>query len=265
MPSVMRWTFAGCGRWRRYAWSRLQPELAKLVMTETDHVMMVGQARTSFARTWVQTGRTADGRIAPAWLVWKKSVRDKKGHTQLPSSEVETGNADGGAQGNVPERRSKNAGMGGEMAIHRSRGTINALALNSKGRCRAFTTTERPWRGKSPGAIGRFADHRTRDCTWIRMSAGAGSTGRGEENIRMRGRAQPIVENMRHGMTAARGVLDSVEADLAQFQGRTKRGWRSFDIQLLRVAQGWPVTPETTACGPTSSPRRSTILFSRVN
>jgi len=84
------------------------------------------------------------------------------------------------------------------MAIHPITGTINCLALNSKGEMSGVTTTSGlAWKiagriGDSPiiGA-GLYVDQDV---------GGAGSTGRGEENIRIAG-AHTIVENMRHGMT----------------------------------------------------------------
>jgi N4-(beta-N-acetylglucosaminyl)-L-asparaginase len=53
----------------------------------------------------------------------------------------------------------------------------------------------------------------------------AGSTGRGEENIRVAG-AHSIVENMRHGMSPADACLDVL-----------KRIARNFDNDRARLAQ----------------------------
>jgi N4-(beta-N-acetylglucosaminyl)-L-asparaginase len=54
---------------------------------------------------------------------------------------------------------------------------------------------------------------------------GAGSTGRGEENIRACG-AHTVVENMRHGMSPKEAALDAL-----------KRVVRNFDNDMERLAQ----------------------------
>jgi N4-(beta-N-acetylglucosaminyl)-L-asparaginase len=54
---------------------------------------------------------------------------------------------------------------------------------------------------------------------------GAGSTGRGEENIRACG-AHTVVENMRHGMSPKEAALDAL-----------KRVVRNFDNDMDRLAQ----------------------------
>ena len=50
----------------------------------------------------------------------------------------------------------------------------------------------------------------------------AGSTGRGEENIRIAG-AHTIVENMRHGMTPEEGCLDALKRIARNFDNDRKR------------------------------------------
>jgi N4-(beta-N-acetylglucosaminyl)-L-asparaginase len=109
------------------------------------------------------------------------------------------------------------------MAIHPITGTINCLALNSKGEMSGVTTTSGlAWKiagrvGDSPiiGA-GLYVDQDV---------GGAGSTGRGEENIRIAG-AHTIVENMRHGMTPQEASLDAL-----------KRISRNFKDDKARLAQ----------------------------
>ena len=61
---------------------------------------------------------------------------------------------------------------------------------------------------------------------WLDQDVGgAGSTGRGEENIRACG-AHSIVENMRHGMSPKEAALDAL-----------KRVVRNFDSDMDRLAQ----------------------------
>ena len=94
------------------------------------------------------------------------------------------------------------------MAVHPTTGTINCLSLNAKGEMSGVTTTSGlAWKiagrvGDSPiiGA-GLYLDQDV---------GGAGSTGRGEENIRIAG-GHTIVENMRHGMSPREACLDALK------------------------------------------------------
>ena len=54
------------------------------------------------------------------------------------------------------------------------------------------------------------------------MSAGAGSTGRGEENLRVCG-AHTVVENMRHGMSPKAAILDTLKRVSRNFNDDRKR------------------------------------------
>ena len=108
-----------------------------------------------------------------------------------------------------------------EMAGHPTTGTINCLSRNSKGEMSGVTTTSGlAWKiagrvGDSPiiGA-GLYLDQDV---------GGAGSTGRGEENIRIAG-GHTVVENMRHGMSPKEACLDAL-----------KRVARNFDNDMERL------------------------------
>jgi N4-(beta-N-acetylglucosaminyl)-L-asparaginase len=110
-----------------------------------------------------------------------------------------------------------------EVAVNPPTGTINCLALNPKGEMSGVTTTSGlAWKiagrvGDSPiiGA-GLFVDQDV---------GAAGSTGRGEENIRVAG-AHTAVENMRHGMSPKEACLDVL-----------KRIARNFNNDRSKLAQ----------------------------
>jgi N4-(beta-N-acetylglucosaminyl)-L-asparaginase len=92
-----------------------------------------------------------------------------------------------------------------EVARNPITGTINCLALNAKGEMSGVTTTS----GLSWKIPGRVGDSPIIGAgVYVDQDVGAaGSTGRGEENIRVAG-AHSIVENMRHGMSPSDAVLD---------------------------------------------------------
>src|SRR5262249_57887732 len=60
--------------------------VAQKVMAETDHMMLVGEGALRFARAYgfkEENLLTEESRIQ--WLVWKKQMRDKNGHTNWES------------------------------------------------------------------------------------------------------------------------------------------------------------------------------------
>ena len=229
--SVMHGPSRRCGSVAGVRMVKTPARLAKLVMTETDHIMMVGQGADQFAKDMgfkLEELLTDESRLA--WLVWKKSVRDKKGHTNW-SNEVETGNATAELKELFPAVDEKTLAWAREMAIHPITGTINCLALNSKGEMSGVTTTSGlAWKiagrvGDSPiiGA-GLYLDQDV---------GGAGSTGRGEENIRIAG-AHTIVENMRHGMTPKEACLDALKRISRNFKDDQAR-LAKFDINFYAL------------------------------
>ncbi len=218
--SVMHGPSRRCGAVAGVRMVKTPARLAKLVMTETDHVMMVGQGADQFAKDMgfkLEELLTDESRLA--WMVWKRSMRDKKGHTNW-ASEVD---ATAELKELFPNVDEKTLAWAREMAIHPITGTINCLALNSKGEMSGVTTTS----GLAWKIAGRVGDSPIIGAgLYVDQDVGAaGSTGRGEENIRIAG-AHTVVENMRHGMTPKEACLDAL-----------KRISRNFKDDKTRVAQ----------------------------
>ena len=107
-----------------------------------------------------------------------------------------------------------------ENAIHPPHGTINCIALNEKGEMSAVTTTSGlAW--KIPGRVGDSPI--VGGGLWLDQDVGgAGSTGRGEENLRVCG-AHTVVENMRHGMAPKDACLDALKRVSRNFNDDLKR------------------------------------------
>ncbi|MBL8235088.1 MAG: isoaspartyl peptidase/L-asparaginase, partial [Bryobacterales bacterium] len=56
-------------------------KLAKLVMEQTDHVMLVGEGVVRFARAYgIKEENLLTEKSRLAWLVWKRGLRDSGGH-----------------------------------------------------------------------------------------------------------------------------------------------------------------------------------------
>src|SRR5258708_1695904 len=207
--SVMHGPSRMCGSVASIRGIKTPSKIAKLVMTQTDHIMIVGEGALKFAK---EMGFPEEDLLTDesrkAWVAWKKSLRDKAGHNNWTNA------ADAGPQATAELRRmfpddsEETLAWIADVIRHPPTGTINCLCVNSKGEMSGVTTTSGlAWKiagrvGDSPilGA-GVYVDQEV---------GGAGSTGRGEENIRIAG-AHTIVENMRRGMPPKEGCLDAIE------------------------------------------------------
>ena len=205
--SVMHGPTRRCGAVASIQRIKNPSKVAKLVMEETDHVMMAGNGALKLAKAF---GFAEDELLTEksrvAWMVWKKSLRDAGGHNNWTDGLDAPVKASAQLKKMFPEVDEQTLAWAWEMAIHPITGTINCLGLNAKGEISGVTTTSGlAWKiagrvGDSPiiGA-GLYVDQEV---------GGAGSTGRGEENIRISG-GHTIVENMRRGMTPTEACLDA--------------------------------------------------------
>jgi N4-(beta-N-acetylglucosaminyl)-L-asparaginase len=185
-------------------------KIAKLVMDQTTHVMLVGEGATKFALAHgYQREDLMTGKSRTAWLVWKESLRTPEGFNNWTSMDS---NLRASAEppmerlrASLPNADDDTLKWAWHVANHPTYGTINCLGLNEKGEISGVTTTSGlAW--KIPGRVGDspiigaglFVDPDV---------GGAGSTGVGELNIRVAG-AHTIVEAMRRGMTPREAVLE---------------------------------------------------------
>jgi N4-(beta-N-acetylglucosaminyl)-L-asparaginase len=229
--SVMHGPSRRCGSVAGITGCKTPSKVAKLVMTETDHIMLVGGGAAKFAREMgfkEEDLLVEDSRVA--WLVWKRSMRDKTGHTNW-SGELEAGPRTAQMREAFPDVDKKTLAWAMDVAGHPPTGTINCLALNSKGEMSGVTTTS----GMAWKIAGRVGDSPIIGAgLYVDQDVGAaGSTGRGEENIRVAG-AHTIVENMRHGMTPKEAGLDALKRVSRNF--RDDKAWLSaIDIQFYAL------------------------------
>ena len=200
-------------------------KLAKLVMEQTDHVMLVAEGALRFAKAYgfrEENLLTEKSRLA--WLTWKQSQRDAGGRNNWTDGlDAPPAKMAASLKAAFPEATDEMLAYAWDRAAHPVTGTINCLGLNAKGEISGVTTTSGlSW--KIPGRVGDspiigaglFVDPDV---------GAAGSTGRGEENIRVAG-AHTVVENMRHGMAPREAVLDCL-----------KRISRNYGDDLKRLAQ----------------------------
>ena len=200
-------------------------KIAKLVMEQTDHIMLVGEGALRFAKACGFTEEnllTEKARLA--WLVWKQSLRDRQGHNNWGEGlDAPPKKKTSQLREIFPHADEQTLVWAWQMAVRPPTGTINCLGLNASGEMSGVTTTSGlAW--KIPGRVGDSPIIGAG--LYVDQDIGAaGSTGRGEENIRVAG-AHTIVENMRHGMVPREACLDAL-----------KRVARNFDNDMARLRQ----------------------------
>ncbi|MCC6590997.1 MAG: N(4)-(beta-N-acetylglucosaminyl)-L-asparaginase [Bryobacterales bacterium] len=217
-------------------------KVAKAIMEQTDHVMLVGDNALRFAKALgflEENLLTEKSRLA--WLVWKSTLRDPKGHSNWSDGLDAPANGDGKPTASAeppawlrdrfPHVADDLLAYAWDRAVHPITGTINCLALNTKGEMSGVTTTSGlAW--KIPGRVGDSPI--VGAGVYVDQEVGAaGSTGRGEENIRVAG-AHTIVENMRHGMPPKDAVLDCLKRVSRNYNhDRARLG--KFDINFYAL------------------------------
>jgi N4-(beta-N-acetylglucosaminyl)-L-asparaginase len=179
-------------------------KVAKLVMERTSHLMLVGEGAWRFAMAHgfkKEDLLTDESRFV--WLKWKESMSDKDGWGPGLSAPDSTSTS---LLLDKPEREAQLVALAKNIIAHPPTGTINCLAVNERGDISGTTTTS-GLAFKIPGRVGDspiigaglFVDNEV---------GAAGSTGLGEENIKICG-AHTIVEMMRKGMSPTDACLEA--------------------------------------------------------
>lgn len=202
--------------------------VARRVMERTPHVFIVGDGATNFA---VAEGFELKDNLLTAfsrqaWLTWKA----KASQNWAPGPISDDWKKHVAVLFDTPE---KQAMMEAVLRVveHPPTGTINCLAVDAKGDISGTTTTAGlAW--KIPGRVGdspvigagNFVDNEV---------GAAGSTGLGEENIRICG-AHTIVEMMRKGMSPADACQEALGRIAHNFK-YDKMRLTEFDIQFYAL------------------------------
>lgn len=205
---------------------RTPSRVAKAVMENTDHVLLVGRGAQEFAR---ELGFPIEDdlntpRSRALWLEWKRRIDPE--HWLDRKTRAQAGHRAG-------------AGMvaAGLIDPEHYYGTIHCSALGPNGEIGAVTTTS-GWAFKIPGRVGDSPILGAG--LYVDGAVGAaGSTGRGEANLYGLCSYQ-IVENLRRGMhpkdagldVLRRVARDTVEKRLLDARGRPNFG---LDFYVLNA------------------------------
>ena len=210
-------------------------KVAKAVMDYTDHILLVGPGAKKFA---LQMGFKEQNLLTEKsrqdWLRWKACLNpndnwlDRPGEGEAGTMTIDRAVAKAGGPAGIP--------YGDPLHVKFTTGTINMNAVNARGDISSVTTTSgRSW--KLPGRVGdsplvgagQYCDNSV---------GAAGSTGRGEANIKVCG-AFLIVEFMRQGMTPEQACLRTIERVVAMTEPRLldRNSRPLFDLEFYALAK----------------------------
>jgi N4-(beta-N-acetylglucosaminyl)-L-asparaginase len=223
--SVMHGPTRRCGSVAALGGIKTPSKAARLVMERSDHIMLVGSGALHFAKAHgLAEENLLTDKSRLAWLVWKESLHDASGHNNWgPGLDAPPARPGARLKQLFPGVDEETLEWAWSVAVKPPTGTINCLALKEGGEMSGVTSTS----GLAWKIAGRVGDSPILGAgLWVDQDVGAaGSTGRGEENIRVAG-AHTIVENMRRGLTAREACLDAL-----------RRVARNFDNDRGRLAQ----------------------------
>jgi len=210
--------------------------VAQAVMMNTDEVFLVGAGAARFADTLgMERSPGLTEKARQRWLLWKesRSLRDGWGPgLDDPRYELwQQYKATGRAPLSALEPLAERIGIPREewaeafaQVLFPPHGTIHCLGVNAKRELSAVTTTA----GTAFKIPGRCGDSPVlgAGCYVDGEVGGAGSTGRGEENIRVCG-GHTIVEQMRTGRTPREACLEALR--------RIQHLFRAYPERLAKV------------------------------
>ncbi|GJG87860.1 hypothetical protein tb265_30410 [Gemmatimonadetes bacterium T265] len=198
--------------------------VAKAVMDHTDHVLIVGQDALQFARRMgfaEQNLLTEKSR--EMWLRWKENPGGYNNWIDTRPGAARTGA--------FFQHEHEYADEG---ALAYTTGTINMNAVTAAGDVASVTTTSGlAW--KIPGRVGDSPIHGAGQYCDNTVGA-AGSTGRGEANIKVCG-AFLAVEFMRQGKSPEQALMQVMERVIAMTEPRLldERGRPYFDLTFYAL------------------------------
>jgi N4-(beta-N-acetylglucosaminyl)-L-asparaginase len=209
--------------------------VARDVMNHTDHIMLAGAGAKKFA---LQMGYKEQNLLTPEaremWIRWKSKLNPSDNWldpVDRPAGARPT--PSGGKKPDDEERQATNHVWYDASGVAHTYGTINMNAVTASGDIGSVTTTSGlSW--KIPGRVGdspiigagQYCDNEV---------GAAGSTGRGEANIKVCG-AFLAVEFMRQGMTPQQALMKTMERVIAMTEDRLLvNGKPTFQLQFYAV------------------------------
>src|SRR6266404_7071152 len=185
-------------------------EVAKLILKYTNHVFLVGEGAKRFALSYgFKEEDLLTEHSREAWLRWRANLSPNDNYLDVPDSD--------------------------HLVVTKT-GTINCDAVTPQGDLSSVTTTSGlSW--KIPGRVGdspiigagQYCDNEV---------GAAGSTGRGEANIKVCG-AFLAVEFMRQGLSPDQACMKTIDRVIAMTERRllNPNGRPLFDLQFYALSK----------------------------
>ena len=204
--------------------------VAKAVMEHTDHIFLVGPGAKKFAlQMGFKEQELLTEKSREAWLKWKSRLNADDNWLDVPDAVPPR-------PASVPDRSAPKELEYDEHGVPHTTGTINMNAVDAKGDIGSVTTTSGlSW--KIPGRVGdspiigagQYCDNDV---------GAAGSTGRGEANIKVCG-AFLAVELMRMGKSPEEALIQVMQRVIAMTEKRllNDKGRPYFDLNYYAVAK----------------------------
>jgi N4-(beta-N-acetylglucosaminyl)-L-asparaginase len=204
--------------------------VAKAVMDYTDHIMLVGEGAKKFAlRMGFKEENLLTEQSRKDWMRWKAQLNPADNWLNPPPANSAPASRPPASPVSYDGRHVYYDDKG----VPHTYGTINMNAVNASGDISSCTTTSGlSW--KIPGRVGdspiigagQYCDNEV---------GAAGSTGRGEANIKVCG-AFLAVEFMRQGMTPEAALMKVIERVVAMTESRLLvNGKPTFQLQFYAV------------------------------
>jgi N4-(beta-N-acetylglucosaminyl)-L-asparaginase len=198
--------------------------VAKAVMDYTDHILLAGAGAKKFAlKMGFKEQNLLTEKSRRDWLAWRACLNPADAWLDAPGD-------------TAPPPRTSSLRLDDPLRVKFTTGTINMNAVNAAGDLSSVTTTSgRSWKldgrvGDSPivGA-GQYCDNTV---------GAAGSTGRGEANIKVCG-AFLIVEFMRQGMSPDQACMKTIDRVIAMTERRLLdlNGRPLFDLEFFALTK----------------------------
>jgi N4-(beta-N-acetylglucosaminyl)-L-asparaginase len=209
--------------------------VARDVMNHTDHIMLAGEGAKKFA---LQMGYKEQNLLTPEaremWIRWKSKLNQSDNWLDPVDAPAGARPApSGGKKPDDDERQATSHVWYDARGVAHTYGTINMDAVTASGDIASVTTTSGlSW--KIPGRVGdspiigagQYCDNEV---------GAAGSTGRGEANIKVCG-AFLAVEFMRQGMSPQQALMKTMERVIAMTEDRLLvNGKPTFQLQFYAV------------------------------
>ena len=200
--------------------------VAKAVMDRTDHIFLVGAGAKQFAlEMGFKEQNLLTEKSRQDWLRWKAGLNPSDNWLDLPPAPSKTSRLPRGDAMHVSYD---------DRGVPFTTGTINMNAVSANGDIGSVTTTSGlSW--KLPGRVGDSAVVGAGQYCDNEVGA-AGSTGRGEANIKVCG-GFLAVEFMRQGMSPEQALIKVIERVLAMTEKRLldDKGHPYFDLEFYAV------------------------------